>query len=415
VGGQLGAVTLGDGEVFAVSLDRQTLHALSAATGKPVWQFKAGGGVDSPPTFVSDVGCLLFGARDGCVYCLRASDGALVWRFLAARGRRNTVAFGRVESVWPVHGAVLVQSGVAIVCAGRSSYLDGGIDLYALDIVTGNVLHRRSVASASVGTMAPPQDADEYAQRIRQNWLDYMTFLAADRSDSFSMAGLRPDVMSARDNHVFLRHMAFDHRLSPQDDVGPHLMSTSSILDETQHNRSYWFLGTGNFARLPVAYPWILQQQIAVPFGVMMSFDEKTVWCVRQQGRKRGEVRYELVAVPRPDPADPRGHLPDFAERAASKLLWRVELPLRPRAMVRAGDAVWVAGIANRPVLLEIAQNGIKQQHALPAPPTWDGMAATATQLFVPLENGALVCFGRDTPRAVRSSGDSSESEPIPE
>ena len=27
---------------------------------------------------------VLFGSADGCVYCLRASDGAIVWRFRAA-------------------------------------------------------------------------------------------------------------------------------------------------------------------------------------------------------------------------------------------------------------------------------------------------------------------------------------------
>jgi len=395
VGGRPGAVSLGDGKVFAVSLAGQTLHALSSESGKAVWQFTAGGAIDSPPTFVNSAGCLLLGARDGYVYCLRASDGALAWRFLVARGRMNTVEFGQVASVWPVHGSVLVQDRTAYVCAGRCSYLDGGIDIYGLDVVTGKVLHRRTVASTPVGTMDPPDDADKYAKKISQNWLDYLTFLAPDKSDSFSMSGLRTDVMTARGGNVFLRHMAFDESLKPLDAVPPHLMSTSSLLDETQHNRSYWILGTGNFARTPVSYPWILQKQVAVPYGVMMSFDDETVWCIRQHGRKRGTVRYELVAVPRPDPAAPANRQPDFKKRAVPGPLWRVELPLRPRAMVRAGDAVYVAGVADSPVLLKVAQGGVKKRHPLPAPPAWDGMAASSASLFVPLENGTVICFGR--------------------
>jgi len=396
IGARPGAVTVGGGKVFAVSLDRQTVQAFSRATGKPAWEFRVGGGIDSPPTFVGDAGCLLLGSRDGYVYCLRASDGAMAWRFLAARGRMNTVAFGQVESVWPVHGSVVLKDRTAYVCAGRSSYLDGGIDIYALDAVMGKVLRRQTVVSTPAGAMDPPDDASKYAQKIRQNWLDYLTFLAPDKSDSFSMAGLRADVMTARGDDVYLRHMAFDDSLKPRSAVAPHLMSTSSILDDTQHNRSYWILGTGNFTRTPVSYPWILQKQVAVPYGVMMSFDEKTVWCIRQQGRKRGQVRYDLVAVPRPDPAAPANRQPDFGKRAASKPLWQVELPLHPRAMLRAGDAVYVAGIADTPILLEVAPDGIKQRCSLPAPPVWDGMAATATQLFVPLENGALVCFSGD-------------------
>jgi len=394
VGPRPGAVTAGGGKVFAVSVDGNTLHALSAKTGAPAWRFAAGGRIDSPPTFVSDTGSVLLGARDGYVYCLRASDGAVAWRFLAARGRMSTVAFGQVESVWPVHGAVLVRDGAAYVCAGRSSYLDGGIDLYALDVATGKVLHRRTVASTPVGAMDPPADAKKYARKIGQNWLDYKTFLAADKSDSFSMSGLRTDVMSARGGDVFLRHMAFDSGLKPRHAVAPHLMSTSSILDDTQHNRAYWILGTGNFARIPVACPWILQKKIAVPYGVMISFDEKTVWCVRQQGRKRGRVQYELVAVPRPDPAEAKNRQPDFKKRAAAvKPLWHVTLPLRPHAMLRAGDAVYVAGLADAPVLLKVARDGITQRYPLPGPPSWDGLAAAYNKLYISLQTGKIICL----------------------
>ena len=46
-----------------------------AAGGKPVWQFTAGGRVDSPPTIHN--GCAIFGSADGQVYCVRASDGVL--------------------------------------------------------------------------------------------------------------------------------------------------------------------------------------------------------------------------------------------------------------------------------------------------------------------------------------------------
>ncbi len=396
LGPGLGAVTTGDGKVFAVSAATGTLSALSKTTGDLLWRFTAGGALDTPPTFVAATGCLLLGSRDGCVYCLRASDGALVWRFLAAPARRNTVAFGQVESVWPVNGGVVVQDGVAYVCAGRSSYLDGGICLYGLAPDTGKLLHRRVIASEPVGVMEPPADAQKYRQRIKQNWLDYLTFLAPDKSDSFSMSGLRADIMSARGDHVFLRHMVLDRALRPQDTIRPHLTSTSSIQDDTQHNRSYWLLGTGRFDRIPVAYAWILQKQIGVPYGVMMSFDAHTAWCVRQHGRKRGKVRYELVAVPRPDPDAPDSGQPDFAKRETPKPqpLWRVELPLRPRAMLRAGDAVFVAGVAaDTPLLLRIEQDGIKARHPLPAAPVWDGMAATPTQLIVPLTNGTVTCL----------------------
>ena len=95
--------------------------------------------LDQAPTVLD--GLVLFGCRDGSVYCLRATDGELVWRFRAAPDDRRVVSYGQIESVWPVHGSVLVQDGMVYFAAGRSSFLDGGIIVYALDAKTGSV-HR---------------------------------------------------------------------------------------------------------------------------------------------------------------------------------------------------------------------------------------------------------------------------------
>ena len=65
-------------------------------------------------------GMVLFGSADGRVTCLRLSDGALAWRFLAAPVDLRTIAFDRLESPWPVHGSVLLLDGVAYCSAGRS-------------------------------------------------------------------------------------------------------------------------------------------------------------------------------------------------------------------------------------------------------------------------------------------------------
>jgi outer membrane protein assembly factor BamB len=85
--------------VLVAETDRHTLHALSAVDGEPVWTFVADGRIDSPPTLAG--GMCLFGTRSGFVYCLRASDGILVWRFRAAPRDRRLFACGQLESAWP--------------------------------------------------------------------------------------------------------------------------------------------------------------------------------------------------------------------------------------------------------------------------------------------------------------------------
>jgi len=131
------------GRVYVAGKDAGVLYALDAADGRTAWTFVAGGPIDSPPSVLGEL--VLFGSADGCVYCLRAADGALAWRFRAAPSERRIVSHGRLESPWRVHGSVLVHRGKAYCTAGRSTYLDGGIRLFALDPATGKVLHQTTL------------------------------------------------------------------------------------------------------------------------------------------------------------------------------------------------------------------------------------------------------------------------------
>jgi outer membrane protein assembly factor BamB len=131
--------------------DTHTVQALDAQTGRKLWRYTAGARIDSPPTIYGPL--VLFGSADGWAYCLDVSDGTEIWRFLAAPQDRQVGAFGQVESAWPVHGSIVVQNDVtatqprplAYLTAGRSTYLDGGISVYALDPLTGRVQHETSL------------------------------------------------------------------------------------------------------------------------------------------------------------------------------------------------------------------------------------------------------------------------------
>jgi len=138
--GRLTPPVAAGGRVYVAAKDAHTLYALEAGDGKEAWQFTAGGRIDSPPTIHGEM--VLFGSADGYVYCLHAADGELVWRFRAAPTNEQIVAFGQLESPWRVHGSVLVVDGLAYCTAGRSTYLDGGIRVFALDPATGRVAHQ---------------------------------------------------------------------------------------------------------------------------------------------------------------------------------------------------------------------------------------------------------------------------------
>jgi len=408
VGGKLTGVTAAGGKAYVAQVDGHTLHALDAGSGKGTWQFTAGGRIDSPPTLHR--GRVLFGARDGCVYCLRAADGRLAWRFLAAPGRCHAVAWEQVESLWPVHGSVLVHEGIAYAAAGRSSHLDGGIALWGLDPQTGAVRCRRRIVSEHAGASAPPPQAEQarMSEKISQNYTDYKTFLAPDRSDAFSMRGAITDVLTADGGSIFMRQARFDGSLEPKQGGRPHLFSTSSFLDGSEHHRLYWLLGTGDFSRLPVAYPWLAmrRQPLAVPFGLMLAFDARTVWGVRRIAKRGHYSAYAAFATPRPDPDDPESSLGDFARRSArtkpTGTAWTVDLDFRPRAVIRAGAMLLIGGKPAGPSatggllrVLSCEDGRTVEEITLSAAPVWDGLATAGGRLFAALEDGGVVCLGK--------------------
>ncbi|MCL5279587.1 MAG: PQQ-binding-like beta-propeller repeat protein, partial [Planctomycetes bacterium] len=187
VGGRLTQPIVVDGRAFVAATDAHTVHALAAADGRELWQFTAGGRIDSSPTVHK--GMVLFGSADGWIYAVDAAEGTLVWRFRAAPAERLVEAYGQLESIWPVHGAVLVQNDMLYATAGRSSYLDGGIVLYRLDPMTGREL------SKTVLYHLDPQTGRQLVPEA-----------------SFNMEGTTSDLLSGDGDLVFLKYFTFDRQ-----------------------------------------------------------------------------------------------------------------------------------------------------------------------------------------------------------
>ncbi len=428
LGGALTQPVIAAGQVFVASKDRHTVIALDGQSGKVLWRHVAGGRIDSPPAAYK--GWLLFGSADGHVTCLRQNDGQLAWRFRAAPANLRTVALGQVESLWPVHGSVLVLNGVAYCSAGRSTWLDGGIDLYGLDPATGKVLFRTDFESQHPTYQQNKDQAKpEHETRIAQNTTDYKTFLAPDRSDAFSMAaGAISDVLVSDGTNVYLHHVQFDRQLNKQDELSRHLFATSSLLDPTENHRSHWVLGTGDFSRIPVAYSWIANRKwtrgavLVVPAGVLLVFDDQAVWGFRRKGDATGKYQlYEKSNKPF-QPDEPS--LPDFRKipkKEFDRCVWKTDCPVRARAMLKSGDRLFLGampvevpvgdpyaayeGRKGGMIWIASAKDGARLADVdLDSPVVWDGMAAARGRLFVATEDGAIRCFASPKSKALASS-----------
>jgi hypothetical protein len=399
--GRLSAPVIASDTLLVSAADSHQVLALDANNGDRKWTFTAGGPVDSAPTVYGNV--VLFGSADGHVYCLRLSDGELAWRFRAAPANLKTVALGQVESLWPVHGSILITDDTAYFTAGRSSYIDGGLFLYGLDPVTGAVKYTQHLNSPPAKAIT--NTGSVAREGISQNAVDFKTERSPDRSDAFSMAGNLSDILVADDEAIYLRHMKFDKQLRPVDEWTHHLFSTSRLLDDSESYRAHWFYGNGDFSRLPVAYEWLTRGNhggFSSPLGRFLVFDDNRLWGA---GWKR-------LALYTTDITDIDQKLakdfPKDDSRITHKMLAET-LPIHPRAMLKAADVLYLAGhpaestvphfdgepIKDKGILLEIdASSGdVLSQADLPASPMFDGMSAANGRLYISLENGSVICL----------------------
>jgi len=414
------AVIVGN-RLWIAEKDAHRIRCLDAGDGKDIWSFTAGGRIDSAPT-VHD-GTVLFGCRDGSVYCLRATDGDLVWRFLAAPDERQVVSYGQLESVWPVQGSVLVQDGVVYFAAGRSSFLDGGIMVHALDAKTGRALHHHHLDGP---------------------WPDIMK----DVGRPFAMEGALPDLIVSDGNDLYMQRIKFDAELNRletkrESDLGEldmganHLVATGGFLDDTGFDRVYWMHSH--------RWPGFYFSQHSPKAGQLVVFDDSTTYAVKYFYRRiqwspaflPAEHGYLLFADDNDNqPAlDERGQ-PSKAidwlpkEAASDKYRrggrgvekgtgyvrqqpakWQTMIPLRIRAMVLAGDLLFAAGTPDvvdpdDPLAVFEGRKGASLQvfstkdgsliksHELSSLPAFDGLSAAGGRLYLATRDGKVICFG---------------------
>lgn len=423
--GTLTPPVVADGKVFVARVDAHTVHALDAASGKQIWHFTAAGRIDSPPTIYQ--GLCLFGSADGRVYCLRASDGELVWAFTAAPRRRMIGYHGRVESAWPVHGSVLVRDGLAYVTAGRSTYLDGGIYLFGLDPATGQIIHDGHLGAPPLG-------------------------IRGVRDKSFYTLGANSEVLVSEGGFIYMRQKKFTSALEEvpleelsnkgEMDVGLHMFSTSSLLDGSWYNRTFWMYSK----RWP---GFQLANQAPKSGQIIVRDDQRTfalkVFYLRNAHSpmffpdKEGYLlfadnnRTEPQIVGEEGAREPVKWLPmsDYS-RGGDRMrpldseafgldkmigytrgvppLWKTWLKIRVRAMVKAGELLFAAGPPDeydpdnpyapfegkKGAVLAVVRAADGEQLSetqLDCPPVFDGMIAAGEKLYVSLKDGSLLCL----------------------
>ena len=383
-----------DGRLFVADKDAHLVHVLDVQTGNKLWSHVSGGRIDSPPTIAGDR--VLFGSADGYVTCLRSGDGELVWRYRVAPVDLRTVSFDQIESVWPVHGSILVQNGVATVVAGRSMYLDGGLRVCRLDVATGRLL------SEEIMDDQDPESGGSLQEHIK----------------GLNMPVALTDILSSDGKHLFMRSQVMDRKakrvkLGPDNTGFYHLFAPYGFTDHSWFHRAYWVYGDGfhggvggygNGKKFPAGRILVNNDDTVFGYGRKPEFYRWT-----------SVLDYQLFAA-----AKPGGSGSKVAYR------WTRDVPILVRAMALAGDKLVIAGPAD--VLDELSsfqtfsdsatQKALAEQDAifrgergamlqvvdagsgetiteveLSSPPVFDGLIVAAGKVFLSTMNGQVAAF----------------------
>jgi outer membrane protein assembly factor BamB len=380
--GALTGLTVAGGTCYVASKDTHTVYALDAADGSVRWQYAAGSRVDSPPTI--DGERVLFGSSDGWVTCLRASDGQLAWKFLAAPREMMMVSDSRLESVWPVHGSVLVLKGEVCFLAGRSSYLDGGMWAYRLEASTGKLLAGKRIHSNDPKTGKQPA-GDPYVVDGSQSHI-----LVSDGQSVYQLS------------NVIFGDGAF---------VKPYVTASAGLLDESLFVRNWWGMaGAGQaFSALLVH-----DAECAYGFRPYKSAGRTTLHTVG--------AGYELFCSPiqaRGRTKIPAG--PIYARSGAKRPKgvrdrWKISADVFVRGMVLTKDLLYVGGAPDEAgskdpygafegrkggklLVVSKADGDVKATILLASPPVWDGLAADGGRLYISSMDGSVVCLAPGAPR----------------
>ena len=431
IGDNLSAITVAGGTLLVADKDAHVLHALDAASGRRAWKYIADSRIDSPPAIAP--GRVLFGSRDGHLYCLNAANGKLAWRYRVAPAERYLLAREQFESVWPVHGSPLVIGQRVYCVAGRSAFLDGGLRLVCLDVKTGKLLHEETLNEKD-----PTCDG-----------------LIEDKMVNRTLPASNPDILSFNGHNIFMNTQRFDldcsrpvveamRRANAQIGEDAHLFVNTGFLDDSGFHRTLMLYGRNysggdsenhqpprfapggkmlafnethafGFARLPGLYRWVRDLEWHVfrasktdrkgdpRWGkegliIDMSSGDPLIHAGAADAHERTRLKRSLLSST--IKYDWSQNDPDLYVNSiilTEKLLYIAGPPAVRNETTAEALEKWQGKKGGRLWCLATKDGKKVSQFQLPSPPVYEGMATAYKKLYLALQDGSVLCLGEES------------------
>ena len=343
----LTAPIIAGGMLFVAGVDSGQIMALAPETGVLTWKVSLGSRIDSPPTYYK--GLLFVGCHDGWVYVLKAKDGAIFYRIRLAPRERRLVAYGSMESIWPVAGSVLIYNDIAYASAGRTTKTDGGIVMMAFKPESGEMIWAKNYG----------------VEKSFQN-----------------------NIFSVQDGELVWQNMRFDLKTGEDLAVTQLYYGNAGILSGS------WSSGFGKYS--------------GRGFVVGKACNNMMVWNDKIIAYPATAINLSSAIVPKPTGPSPVKHPDGFKKE---EILWSTQLEphiewARVNAMVLSGNSVlfagsvfngWANGRYDGSFLWTkgVADGKTKQPPMkLDAAACYDGFAIGNGKVYLALQDGSLICLG---------------------
>jgi outer membrane protein assembly factor BamB len=345
---------IGGRTVYLGSSADGRIYALDAATGEDRWTFFTDGPVRFAPVVWHDR--VLAAGDDGCLYCLAAADGELLWKLRAGPRADMLLGNDRMISRWPARGGPVVADGVLYFAAGI--WPSEGVFLYALDPISGKVLWCND-SSGSIEMDQPHPTARAESGVAAQGYL-------AAAGDLLLLPTGRavPAVFERIDGTLRYFHLQREGKAGGWDvaAVDGHFFNGGLIFataDGANHNR----------------------------FGRQVAADAKLVFC--SSGNKLSGIDRAHLLVDK-EVVDRKGQ--KVMTKVLSRPLWTVTLPHDANAsLIVAGDKA-IAGGTDKISVIDVAAH--KTTWTADVEGIAYGLAVADGRLYVSTDRGLIHCFG---------------------
>ena len=385
----LQVVFRGDRAWFGSTVDNN-LYCVNADTGKPLWVFPTDGAIRLAPSLAH--GNVYFGSDDGFVYCLKETDGAVVWKMRVGPSDERLLARGRMISRWPVRTGVLVDAGTAYFGAGVFPH--ELIYIVAADAQTGKVIWRNDTISQ---------------QNAGRNDLSPQGYLLANDTTLFVPSGRSLPVALSRETGKII----FQRKYSWRTDAGGVVGGTKALLGDGQ----VYAGGPHHFLAMDqknggVGESYIGGRQMVLSNDVAFLVDGEKVFCVdRVEHARASREKQKWFLKARNDRSDPKKLATakeKIKEYSGVGVLWQVPAEL-DGALIATRNHV-VAGGVDQVRMFRRDDGTVVWEQKVNG--RVSGLAATDGRLSVSTETGHIHVY-TSTPRETAQQWPAENSSPF--